>query len=143
MCIGVSIFRSGTRGRITAKAMPRALTWEYPIWIGFVITYCNRPNLPDRTNIQLLGANDQLLADIDISSVEVAIKSLLLDPVPFGPVGNDRFIGFVSDTPIKTIRLSQQNVIIIDHFQFGYVPEPGGLVLTGGAILALAMRRRR
>ena len=124
--------------------LPQGPSGAYPLWVGFVVTtaYGHEPGRRD-TTLELLGTDGQRFAEINLTDLESAVIN-----APPGPtvsrVYNDRFVAFLSDTPIKTVRIWERNCIVLDHFQFGYtIPEPGSALFASGAALWLAARRRR
>ena len=126
------------------QILPQGPTGAYPLWVGFVVTTAvgHEPGRRD-TTLELLGADGLRFAEINLTDLENAVSHAPLGPT-LSQVYNDRFVAFLSDTPIKTVRIWERNCIIIDHFQFGYtIPEPGSAVFAGGAALWMASRRRK
>jgi len=145
------IARSGrgwsSSGDVTLEFMdfeivPLAGSGELPVWFGFAVTHANAPNPAAITTMQIIGVDNVLLADLDLTALEVYIRSIPLGPGS-NPVGNDVFVSWQSSEPIEKIRIDGRHAIVIDHFQFGYtIPEPSSAVLLA-TVWSFSLRRSR
>jgi hypothetical protein len=117
---------------------------QYPNVFGFVWTDGVSPS---DLLVEFLDQGSRLLDQFELGG--------LGDGLHAGETGEDRFLGFVSDTPFAFIRITNKYdgppyTFEIDHVQYGVIAEPGGCILSfvGIAILVSALvltshRRRR
>jgi hypothetical protein len=94
-----------------------------PQWFGFAVTSLDISS----ATINILGAGNTFIASFNFNTW---FETNLIAPF----VSDDRFIGFVTDTPVSRVIITST---VIDHFQYGYgtpIPEPTLPPLTALAL---------